>query len=48
MGDHMIYEIRTPLMGVVGMLEIISRTSHMDEQRRIIATAGESSMSCSI
>lgn len=40
----MSHEIRTPLMGVVGMLEILSRTSLTDEQRRIIATAGESSL----
>jgi len=40
----MSHEIRTPLMGVVGMLEILSRTSLTEEQRRIIATAGESSV----
>lgn len=39
----MSHEIRTPLMGVVGMLEILARTALTDEQRRIIATAGESS-----
>ena len=40
----MSHEVRTPLMGVVGMLEILSRTSLTDDQRRIIATAGESSV----
>ncbi len=39
----MSHEIRTPLSGVLGMLEILSSTSLTDEQRRIIATAEESS-----
>jgi len=40
----MSHEIRTPLMGVVGMLEILGRTPLTEEQRRIIATVGDSSM----
>jgi two-component system sensor histidine kinase/response regulator len=40
----MSHEIRTPLMGVVGMLEILGRTQLTEEQRRIIATVGDSSM----
>jgi CheY-like chemotaxis protein/HPt (histidine-containing phosphotransfer) domain-containing protein len=40
----MSHEIRTPLMGVLGMLEILGRTPLTDEQRRIIATAEESSV----
>jgi len=39
----MSHEIRTPLMGVVGMLEVLNRTGLSEEQRRILATAEESS-----
>jgi len=37
------HEIRTPLMGVVGMMELLARTPLNDAQRRLIATAQESS-----
>lgn len=40
----MSHEIRTPLMGVFGMLEVLGRTTLTDEQRRILATAEESSV----
>jgi signal transduction histidine kinase len=37
------HEIRTPLMGVVGMLELLGRTALSETQRRLIDTAQESS-----